>query len=82
MNASLANRIPPCPGNEDERHIPRQYLKSTIKYFFEIKKSGDIDEQQFASLVSLALANYIESELLAHIQKLTDDRLFKFLDEL
>jgi hypothetical protein len=81
MNASLLNRVPPCPGNGDERHVPRQYLKSTIQYFFEIKKGGDIDEQQFTSLVSLALANYIESELIAHIQKLTEDKLFQFLDE-
>ncbi len=82
MNASLLNRVPPCPGADDERDKPRQYLKSTIKYFFEIKKGGDIDQQQFVSLVSLALANYIESELIANIQKLTDDRLFQFLNEL
>lgn len=61
--------------------LSRQSLKRTIQYFFEIKKAGDIDEQQFTSLVSLALANYIESELIAHIQKLTEDKLFQFLDE-
>lgn len=73
---------PHCPEFNDQRERARQHLKNTIKYFFEIKKGGDIDERQFSSLVSLALENYIESELIVHIQKLTEDKLFQFLDEL
>ncbi len=78
----IQNREALCTRSEDARDTSREYLKDVIKYFFKLKKNGDIDEMQFNALVSLALKNFLESELIINIQKFTDDKWFQFLSEL
>jgi len=60
----------------------RQSLKELINYLSRIKKDDIIDEKQFAGLVILTCANFIENEVEVRISKSLNDRIMFLFEQL
>lgn len=60
----------------------KQTLKELINYLSKLNKTNIIDEKQFAELVILACANFIENEVEIRISKSLNDKIIYFFEKL
>jgi len=62
--------------------INKRSLKELVSYLTKLKEDKLLDNKQFAELISLACANYIENEVESKISKSINDKFIFFLDRI
>jgi hypothetical protein len=84
MNTKMLDKTyPPSPekwASESSNLSNRKAMMNLLHYFFQIKNSGKISQDQFSALVQITLSNFVEIEVEKRIYETINakiDRLFK-----
>lgn len=60
----------------------RKSLSEIIKYLSEINRRGLIDDKKVSELISIACANYIENEVEFRIDKIFNEKVLNFFENI